>query len=270
MQFRWRLSLATLTAGSLLLCGASSAAAVASAVAQRAAESVVTVLSSSEQGTAFAYGNPDRLLTNAHVVGAAGTVEVVTASGRRVLGRVVAVDTEVDLALIEAPVQLVPLAPRRSPVQVGEQVIAIGSPLGLAGSVSSGVISAVRRGRSHDAAIQTDVALNPGDSGGPLLDSRGHVLGVNQSHVARAAGISFAIPISDAAKLRRRIIRGAASGTSVALIVGGGAVLSLVCFSLAGGLYLRRRGRVQVKLRPAAARVRYQPEPRVRLKSGDH
>ena len=239
-------------------------------VAQRAVKSVVTVIAGSTEGTAFAYGHADTLLTNAHVVGGSSSVEVITADGVRVAGRVVALDAAHDLALIQAPVQLAPLAVRAAAAQPGEPVLAIGAPLGLQGSIANGVVSAIRPGQPSDAAIQTDVPLNPGDSGGPLLDSQGRVLGINQSHLQNASGISFAIPIADAAGLQPGgVPRQSGRSADSTLLIGGVAVALVVAFPVLGLAIARRRRRLPIELRPAAESVRYEPEPRVRLRSGE-
>lgn len=265
MTLRWRLNLALALAGVLL---APAAARAAPPAVGRARASVVTVLTSSGQGSAFDYARAGRLLTNAHVVDGATSVEIVTASGQQVMGRVAAVDAAHDLAVIDAPVNLAPLPPRRAPAQAGEAVFGIGSPLGLQGSVVNGIVSAVRRGQAHDAAIQTDLPINPGDSGGPLIDGRGQVIGVNESVVANARGISFAIPIADAAGLRAvKPIKAKPSGTPSLLIVAGAALAGFVLLVLVLTTVTRRRRQIRIKLRPAPAPIAYEPEPRVRLKS---
>jgi S1-C subfamily serine protease len=234
---------------------------------ERARASVVTVLTSSGQGSAFAFARAGRLLTNAHVVQGATSVTIVTASGQRVTGRVAAVDTTHDLAVIDAPVNLAPLPPRRTPAQAGEAVFGIGSPLGLQGSVVNGIVSAVRRGQPHDASIQTDLPINPGDSGGPLIDDRGRVIGVNESVLANARGISFAIPISDAAGLRAaKPAKATPAGTPILLIVAGAALAGFLLLVLVLTVVMRRRRQIRITLRPARAPMTYEPEPRVRLK----
>src|SRR5947209_1491307 len=140
-----------------------------------ATHGVVTVMTADRQGTAFAFRRRGLLVTNAHVVGSGRRVTVVTPGGHRAPGVVIAVDARDDLALIRTPtLRLAPLKVRRAVPQPGQAVYAIGSPLGLPGTVSRGVVSAVRAG----GAIQTDAPVNPGNSGGPLVDSNGRVLGV--------------------------------------------------------------------------------------------
>lgn len=266
MTMRWRHSFALAMAGVLL---APAAAHGAPSAVEHAGASVVTVLTSSGQGSAFAFGRIGRLLTNAHVVNRETSVEIITASGQRVTGRVAGVDSAHDLAVIDAPVNLAPLAPRRAPAQAGEAVFGIGSPLGLQGSVVNGIVSALRRGQTHDAAIQTDLPINPGNSGGPLIDSRGQVIGVNEGVLANARGISFAIPIADAASLRAVKPAKAApsSGTPSLLIVAGAALAGFVLLVLVLSTVTRRRRQIRIKLRSVPAAITYEPEPRVRLKS---
>ena len=264
-----RLCSSMLLAVVLPLPGPSLAGADAT-VAQQAAKSVVTVIAGSDEGTAFAYGQPDRLLTNAHVVGDSTTVEVITADGKHLDGRVVALDAAHDLALIDAPTQLVPLTSRADAPQPGEPVLAIGAPLGLQGSIANGVVSAIRPGEPEDASIQTDVPLNPGDSGGPLLDAHGRVLGVNQSHLQNASAISFAIPIADAAQLQPEGSPHPAGGSADStLLIGGVAVALIVALPVLALTVARRRKLVRIKLRSAREQVTYEPEPRVRLRSGE-
>ncbi|HVM17102.1 MAG TPA: trypsin-like peptidase domain-containing protein [Gaiellaceae bacterium] len=148
------------------------------------------------------------VVTNQHVVGRAQTVTVRFHDGEEVEARVVGADPSTDVALIELPepqpdeVVLPPGASQS--LRVGEPVIAIGSPFGLQGTVTTGVVSAVGRdirapdGFTIDGAIQTDAALNQGNSGGPLLDAAGRVIGMNAqiaTETGAASGIGYAIPI---------------------------------------------------------------------------
>ena len=163
-----------------------------------------------DQGSGFILDKQGHILTNYHVVANARNIEVQTHDKRRYQAQRIGVDQMHDLALLQinAP-NLVPavLATSRD-LQVGQQVYAIGNPFGLSGTMTSGIISAIRSVRGAEGgapienAIQTDAAINPGNSGGPLLNSQGEVIGINsmiaQNGAEQNAGIGFAIPIDTA------------------------------------------------------------------------
>jgi S1-C subfamily serine protease len=164
------------------------------------------------QGSGFILDKQGHILTNYHVIAGAQQIEVATSDKRRYKATVIGRDPGHDLALlkIEAP-NLVPavLADSKNLV-VGQKVYAIGNPFGLQGTMTTGIISAIRsihnpQGAPIENAIQTDAAINPGNSGGPLLNSRGEVIGINSliatnpnENVEQSAGIGFAIPIDTA------------------------------------------------------------------------
>ncbi len=162
------------------------------------------------QGSGFILDHAGHILTNFHVVdGANRGIEVQLSNKRRFQARVVGTDKVHDLALlqIDAPnLQPITLADS-SGLAVGQKVYAIGNPFGLSGTMTTGIISAIRPIRSESGApiedaIQTDAAINPGNSGGPLLNSRGEVIGINTMIASNGAdqssGIGFAIPIDTA------------------------------------------------------------------------
>jgi S1-C subfamily serine protease len=167
---------------------------------------VVGVSRGNGGGAGFSFTPDGYILTNAHVVEGARTVRLTYGDGSTRSGAVVGSDPHTDLAVVRGGGEASAHAElgRSSSLRVGQLVVAIGSPLGFDFTVSAGVVSAVGRemrsqsGRIIENMIQSDVALNPGNSGGPLADSRGRVVGVSVAVIRGAQGIGFAVPIDTA------------------------------------------------------------------------
>ena len=152
-------------------------------------------------------------LTNAHVVGAASEVEVTLLDGTKHRAKVVGADKKTDLAVLrlEADGKKFPFLPLgdSNEAQVGDWVLAVGSPFGLQATVTSGIVSAKARqigAGPYDDYLQTDAAINPGNSGGPLVNMRGEVIGINTAIVRGGSGIGFAIPATMAKQIAGQLL----------------------------------------------------------------
>lgn len=183
-------------------------------VARRATPTVVSITTARGSGGSGVIIRSDgMILTNAHVVGAGRTVRVGLADGRILEGRVLGRDQGLDVAVVRVEAASLPAASlgNSDELEPGQLAIAIGNPIGLERSVTTGVVSAVNRsprGLGGQTFIQTDAAISPGNSGGPLLDSRGNVIGIN-SVVLRAPGsegLGFAIPINAAMDMAGQVL----------------------------------------------------------------
>jgi putative serine protease PepD len=192
--------------------------------AEKTVPGVVSVLvggngSGSASGSGFAVDAEQHIITNDHIIakGRGGPVTVELPDGRRFAAEVVGREPGSDLAVLRVPASAgltsLPLAKPGS-TRVGEPVLAVGSPLGLPGTVTAGIVSAldrqVRLGDNRHRAVQTDASINPGNSGGPLVNARGEVVGVNTAIATidsnGSIGIGFAIPIEQVQQTADTII----------------------------------------------------------------
>jgi putative serine protease PepD len=226
---------ATVTSSPIAKTATGSSTADVSAIASSVLPSVVQVNVTAAQGSGIGSGvvlsADGRVLTNNHVISGAQQISVTTNDGKEYAATVVGADPNSDLAVLKltGASGLTPATfGDSSTVAVGDQVVAIGSPEGLQGTVTSGIVSALDRtvniagetrrsaGTSYQA-IQTDASINPGNSGGPLLNSAGQVIGINSAiyspasgaEQAGSVGIGFSIPSNQATQIVNQLIASA-------------------------------------------------------------
>ncbi len=181
-------------------------------VARQATPAVVSVTAPQVgSGSGVVISTDGVILTNNHVVGGARVVEVGFADGRRLRGDVLGRDPGLDIAVVRVRGTSLVAAPLGDSdrLEVGQTAIAIGNPIGLDRTVTTGIVSAINRsprGFELGGLIQTDAPINPGNSGGPLLDSQGRVIGINSAILRGTTGLGFAIPINMARNIAEQVI----------------------------------------------------------------
>lgn len=225
---------------------------------QRVKDCVVGIQHGGGSGSGF-FVHPDGIIvSNRHVVGYERTVRVQLVDGRQLRGRVMRAFPEVDLAFIRVegvkPV-VPPLAPAGS-VQVGQAVLVIGHPMGLANTLTRGIISAVNREVMGNVYLQTDAPVNPGNSGGPIFNDYGEVLGVATMALRRGQGLNFAVPAEQVAFRLARFL------SEAARVQAGRGVYCNVCgLYSAGGSYCPACGVAFAVTDPDINDARFNPVP---------
>ena len=167
-----------------------------SGIIESSVKAVVTVKTDVGQGTGFIISNNGYLVTNAHVLSGGSYINALTSDQKEIVATLIGFEENLDVALlkIDGIYNYLELG-NSDNIQVGEKVIAIGNPLGLQFSVSEGIVSGIHRTGPNrlDAYIQTDAALNPGNSGGPLINKQGKVIGINNFKLSGGENLGFAL-----------------------------------------------------------------------------
>ena len=167
-----------------------------SGIIENSVNSVVAIVTDAGQGTGFIINEQGYVVTNAHVLFGAHYAKAITSSKESLNSELIGYDLNMDIAVLKIPQNIDALEFGNSDdVKVGEKVIAIGNPLGLSFSATEGIVSAVHRPGQNKLPyyIQTDVALNPGNSGGPLIDTEGKVIGINNFKIGGFESLGFAL-----------------------------------------------------------------------------
>src|SRR4051794_18615869 len=206
-----------------LAANRSSNALTVGQIYQRTKQSVVDLKTQEGEGSGFVINRNGDIATNQHVVDGAQRLTVTFADGHKTTGKVVGADASTDVAVVHVDVPASELKPLTfadsGKVTVGDPVVAIGSPYGLAGSATTGIVSALGRSITSPSnytitgAIQTDAAINPGNSGGPLLDADGDVVGMNAQIESRSdgnTGVGFAIAATTVQRIAQQLAGGKA------------------------------------------------------------
>jgi len=167
-----------------------------SGIIEDAVKSIVTIRTDVGQGTGFIIDKEGYIVTNAHILSGGRTINAIDYEQNSISAEFIGYDVNLDIALLKIPKRDYRLKLIDSDdVQIGEKVIAIGNPLGLQFSVSQGIVSAIHRlgPNGIEAYIQTDAALNPGNSGGPLINKEGKVIGINNFKIGGGESLGFAL-----------------------------------------------------------------------------
>lgn len=167
-----------------------------SGIIEDSISSVVTIRTDIGQGTGFIINDEGYIVTNAHVLEGGRAIQAITSEQKIIDAFFIGYDIDFDIALLKIPGDYDALKLGDSnDIQIGEKVIAIGNPLGLQFSVSQGIVSAINREGINKvkAYIQTDAALNPGNSGGPLINKKGEVIGINNFKIGDSENLGFAL-----------------------------------------------------------------------------
>ncbi len=214
-------------------------------------------------GSGFIFASDGQILTNAHVVEGARRIRVTLADGRQFDAGLVGSDPNVDVAVLRVGADHLPVAELgRTPLRVGQLVIAVGNPYGLNWTVTAGVVSALGRTleapgtRKMTDLIQTDTSINPGNSGGPLVDSVGRVVGMTTAMLPMAQGLGFSVPL-DTIKTAIAGVSQRRSSTTNQVSLGVGGMRTALDESLRRGLSLTQQYGMEVlEIRPAGPAAR--------------
>ena len=189
-----------------------------SGIIEDAIKSVVTIRTDVGQGTGFIITDDGYIVTNAHVLVGGKTITAITYEQENLPAKFIGYNADYDIALlkIDKSVQSIEIG-NSDELQIGEKVIAIGNPLGLQFSVSEGIVSAINRPGANgiNAYIQTDAALNPGNSGGPLINKQGEVIGINNFKIGGGESLGFALESKYIENIVNEISQGALNQTLI-------------------------------------------------------